>query len=127
MTSMYRLRSKKPLSAAIECLVYRSGRRPMANDITRRVHWEMHSRSEGPVFSIIRPMDYFMLPTERAEFHFNPGPPLKVRFMDATNYWFDEPAWIPSPFTETLDETVIDIPMRVPTVSRLEVIRKVFG
>lgn len=127
MTNMYLSRSKTLLSAAIESLVYKRGRRPMANDITRKVHWEMHCRSEGPVFSIMRPMDYFMLPTERAAFQFNLGPPLKVRFLNAYAYWIDEPAHIPLPLKKETDVVVVDVPIFNREIDKLTVMKRVFG
>lgn len=126
-TQWYLSHSKTLLSQLIECVLNGGSlRRP------RRTEW--HQRV-SPTNETIWPfywdvscsIEEYLLPTERAEMVFNPGPPLKVRFMDASNYWFDEPAWIPSPFTETLDATVVDIPVRMERGSRIATLRRVFS
>lgn len=125
---MYHLHSRTLLNQLIECAV-NGGSLRRAPPVT-----EWHQRVD-PTNQTIWPFywnvycgeEEYMLPTEMAAFEFNPGPPLKVRFMDASNYWFDEPAWIPSPFTETLDTTVVDIPVRKKVESRMENIRRVFS
>lgn len=127
-TQWYRSHSRTPLSELIECNVNGGSlRRP------KRTLWNQRVVPGNDTiwpfcYDVYCRDDEYKLPTEMAAFEFQPGPPLKVRLVDASNYWFDEPAWIPSPLIESFDETLVDIPTRFNrSRPKIEVLRGIFG